>query len=90
MLIDLLQNGLQGFSDLRMEETIHTTILNRKGKYKDRANNSITLVNAITPLAKNNHDWLGPLTMEKVVVSRFVNSIERRQHEYVNLWEQQL
>lgn len=72
-MIEILQHELQDHSDLRMEETIHTTILNRKGKYKDRAPNSITLVNTIKTLAKSNHDWLGPLAMEKDTASLLVN-----------------
>lgn len=77
MLIDILQKGLQGYDeDLRMEDTVHATILNRNdkkskpgqksksSKNNKRAKNNIVLNKAISPLLTGNHDWLGSL--EKV------------------------
>lgn len=58
MLIDILQRGMEEYNDLEMEGTIHATILNRKGKTKNRAANSSILVNTITSLAKSIHNWL--------------------------------
>lgn len=69
MLTETLQSGLQALGYLEMEETIHATILNHKGKNKNRATNNTVLVKTISPLIQKwNYDWLGLLTVEKVVV----------------------
>lgn len=69
MLIDILQKGLEGYGeDIKMENTVHATILNRNDKKNipgKQAADNILLTKAISPLRqKAKHDWVGSL--EKV------------------------
>lgn len=91
MLIDMLQHGLQGQTGLKMEETTHATIINRRSSKHLEADNLI-LDNIITPLKENdNYDWLGSLTLKKIVESRKFRNIKgKNYHQYYDLWEQNL
>lgn len=91
MLIGMLQHGLQSHNDIKMEETIHSTIINRTSSKHIEADNLI-LDSTITPLKENDdYDWLGSLTLKKIVVSRKIRDMkEKNRQRYYNFWEQNL
>lgn len=72
MLIGMLQGPMPGENGLKMETT--------QGKYQDvdkvQANNQ-ALTSAIKKLPAS-HDFLGPMKVESIVVSRRVKSLEKR------------
>lgn len=89
MLIYILQEVLQGYEEhLGMEDKVPATILNRSDKNKTgqknnkRARNNNLLNNAISPLLKSNHDWLGALTLKNVVIKAICQQFKEARGVY--------
>ncbi|KAJ8664116.1 hypothetical protein O0I10_000394 [Lichtheimia ornata] len=86
-LIKFVQSTLSS-SDLDMEATPHVTIINRRSPnaQNSRADQDRRLVAEINKY-NCDHDWLGPLTIKGVKVSRQVLDLTTKQLDHFTLWE---
>lgn len=86
IFIGNLQDVLGGKRGLVMETTPHVTILNKRKhiqyvqKFKD----------AIKEANEGGDGFLGPLTLEKVIVGRGLSSITAQQQQYTTFCEMNL
>lgn len=87
MIVEFVQSTLSS-SDLDMEATPHVTIINRRSPnaQNSRADQDRRLVAEINKY-NCDHDWLGPLTIKGVKVSRQVLDLTTKQLDHFTLWE---
>ncbi|CDH50647.1 predicted protein [Lichtheimia corymbifera JMRC:FSU:9682] len=87
-LINLVQGMLQGSSDLDMEATPHITLINRRSPnaQNSRADQDRRLITEISKF-DNAHDWLGPLKIKSLQLSRQVINLKTKEQEHFALWE---
>lgn len=87
MIVELVQDFLQGL-DMDMETTPHATIINRRSPNKQttRADQDRRLMATVNSF-DSNHDWLGPLKIKGIQVTRQAVDTISKQQQHFPIWE---